>query len=601
MCAAAGRVFCFLAGGGGLAGVTAPSSLWPQAAAQRSSSTVFVDRQTGGAQSAERVLATLRQLVRASLVLVDGRIYSQRSGIPQGSIASALLCCLHYGALDLSLLTNYLACRRPGADALPAAPYAPQAAAAGAVGGGARAGPGENSAGLTQDSPPPPTRGSPPASPTHTHTTRPMRPGPCADAEDTAGGSLLMRLIDDSLCVSTDAPTRDGFLTTMARGFESYGCTTGIAKTRLASSGDPCEPASLAPTPHGGRSHMPSCGETGAGRSHRPSCNDSLLAADSQCSAHGGRAPPRAWPSQASAEVSHPPTAHSAERSAATAAIATAGSVGGAGFNDPQDLRAPGRGPSAVDALGRQYFGWCGLLLNMTTCEVHPDMSRRRSPLSLGVRTPPRSLRQKLRAAVKPQLRAIFVDPTLNSALAVRRNLYHGLLHAISSALASTGRNVATQADFVAAAMRELVGFASRVVRNNQLRCVVAIASSARTSNAGGNGGGVGGRGDGGGGSGGGGGLGGGDGGGGEGAPGPGPAGRPPCSTLVEQPEVEWLAWTALATVLPMALTAGRTAALSRRRAVEASGRVCARSLELLRAAADARSLVTVPPRRGGA
>ena len=32
---------------------------------------------------------------------------------------------------------------------------------------------------------------------------------------------------------------------------------------------------------HGGRSHMPSCGEAGAGRSHRPSCNDSLLAADS--------------------------------------------------------------------------------------------------------------------------------------------------------------------------------------------------------------------------------------------------------------------------------------------------------------------------------
>ena len=43
-----------------------------------------------------------------SLLFLDGQHFVPRAGVPQGSVASALLCCLHYGGLDLAHLARFL-------------------------------------------------------------------------------------------------------------------------------------------------------------------------------------------------------------------------------------------------------------------------------------------------------------------------------------------------------------------------------------------------------------------------------------------------------------------------------------------------------------
>ena len=299
---------------------------------------------------------------------------------------------------------------------------------------------------------------------------------------------MLLRLIDDSLCVSAVERTRDGFLSAMGSGFPRYGGATSVAKTCVASSTAP--PASTADTA------------------------DSVTAA--------------------------------------------AGSLAAAGHNDPRALRAPAQGASATDGRARRYFRWCGLLLNMATCEVHPDMSRRRAHVSIGPRAHKPQLRARMRTAVKAQLRAVFVDPTLNSAVAVRRNVYHGLLHAVSAALAAVGRSAAAHpAGGLIGAVRELIGFAARVVRGNQLRCLGMARAGTPDSRGGGS-----------------------------------AADTPRGSTLVDPSEVAWCAWTALLTALPASCVGMRGDARSRRTRLEVSGQLCAESLQLLRAAADARNLV---------
>ena len=171
-------------GGGGGVGDGGGGGAYGGALAGRLRGALLVDRQSGGAISAEQVGAALRQLVSSSVALVDGRAYVQRSGIPQGAVAGALVCCLHYGALDLSLLATYLS-RLPSTPRLQPQP-------------------------------------APAAAP--------------AAAPATWEGSLLLRLIDDSLCVSAVERTRDGFLSAMGSGFPRYGGATSVAKTCVASS-----------------------------------------------------------------------------------------------------------------------------------------------------------------------------------------------------------------------------------------------------------------------------------------------------------------------------------------------------------------------------
>jgi len=586
-------------GGGQSMGVGSPAPVRgaevgePQLAAMagRSAFNLVVDRQAGGALSAERLLSTLRQLVTSSLVMIDGHLYRQRNGIPQGSIASALLCCLHYGSLDLTLLTTYLSHR-----AMPPPPCQPPARAQG-LSRESSLGTSSTNLPLEPVDPSRAARGQAPSSPTF-----PTGAARDPDSSSRPGAtpskcSVLLRLIDDSLCVSSDVRVRDGFLTTMAHGFVSYGCSTSVAKTRAASGAGR---ASLGRAIHATGTHA----EIGA------ACCGGSVGSNLQC--------------VASCDLPGP--AFSRPTSGASTGFAsedipfrdiTAGSMAVSGLDDAQDPRAAAIGPTACDARGREYFGWCGLLFNMVSCEVHPDMGRRRASLRVPGRAPLSSLRDRMRTAAKPQLRALFVDPTLNSTLTVRRNLNHAFLHAISSALAATGRAAASRhPEVVTSAVAELACFAARVVRNNQRRCLSTAIITPHSCAASTNGAIIASRGA-------------GDldsageasasetrmaanhdgaredqqglphtDGGREWRPaeargsGPHESGLLICSTLVDKLEVEWLAWQALLQSLPAGIPKSRAIARRRRSAIESSGRLCARSLELLREASDPRGLI---------
>lgn len=62
--------------------------------ARRRPASVLVDRQFHTSLQPSHALALLRQHVCESLLFLDGQHFMPRAGVPQGSVASALLCCL---------------------------------------------------------------------------------------------------------------------------------------------------------------------------------------------------------------------------------------------------------------------------------------------------------------------------------------------------------------------------------------------------------------------------------------------------------------------------------------------------------------------------
>ena len=354
-----------------------------------------------------RALSLLRQHVFGNVLLVDGCYYVQRQGIPQGSLISSLLCSVHYGALDHVLLARFLArfC------ALGAAAAAPSQDGIAPCGGGV--------------------------------------------------ASALLRLVDDSLSVTTDGTTHAGFLEAMQRGFPQFGCCINASKTRT---------------------HCP-------------------------------------------------------------AAAAAAARLGGAhGAAQPAN---------PADGAGRRFFAWCGSLINVDSCEVQPDYRRRSAVrcFSARPRLPlARALLDRFRAAVKPKLRRLFVDPQLNSTLTVRRNVFHALVYAFTLGLPAMRHAVAAgQLSGLLRCVNELLTFTARVASSNQRACLGLPALR---------------------------------------------LGRG--STLLESQEVAWLGWKALCAMLPGGLNcATARAARARVRHVESAGSMSGDNLALLGEAAEGRSLVS--------
>ena len=260
--------------------------------------------------------------------------------------------------------------------------------------------------------------------------------------------SGLLRLSDDSLCVSTDVAVSCGFIRALKRGFEPYGCQAQLAKTRTLPAYAPC-----------------------------PKTPSRMV---------GG----------------------------------TCGSV------EAQDSASA----SIRDGHGRRFFNWCGLLLNVHSCEVQPDLRRRggAQTLSSSTRLPARlrvsRLASRMRTAAKNKLFPIFVDPQLNSGLTVRRTVLHALAYAMTLGLACARWVLARKQPAIALrAVTDLIRYTSSMTRRYQRRCISAPSHM--------------------------------DGG----------MGFP--SMLLEHLEVQWLGWAALAMVLPTScIGVGRVAASKRKR-----------------------------------
>ena len=315
--------------------------------------------------------------------------------------------------------------------------------------------------------------------------------------------STLVRLVDDCLAVSTRRSDAAGFVAAMRRGYPDYGCSSNPAKTRV--------------------SWPRSTGGDG-------DCDDLDLDLDGDGDG-----------------------AVQLDAGAAPAAAAPAAA--------PGQGRTAGRGGGlAYDGFGRGYFPWCGSLFAVANGEVCADLRRRgkmhaaevrnlgpglggRMAGAHGASPPLGALLGRMSGALKPKLHRLYLDPQLNSAEAVRRSLFVGLMHAAAFGLACARRLGARNAASVVAALCELLRFASQTARSTQRACLALP-----------------------------------------------PAAMGGCSALVEPAEVAWLGWAAVEALLwhrrsaPLARAVWRRARALRRAAEE----TCTPP----RAAVDARGLV---------
>ncbi|KAL1616097.1 Telomerase reverse transcriptase [Diplodia seriata] len=69
------------------------------------SSTVFVDSVVEQKQSKEEVMRLLTEHVERNIVKIGKKFYRQKTGIPQGSVLSSLLCSFFYAELEADLLS----------------------------------------------------------------------------------------------------------------------------------------------------------------------------------------------------------------------------------------------------------------------------------------------------------------------------------------------------------------------------------------------------------------------------------------------------------------------------------------------------------------
>lgn len=72
------------------------------------SSCLLIDRVVGQKLERCKLLRLLEDHVRRNVVVIDGRCYRQKVGIPQGSVLSTLLCSLFYADLDRRYLRRFL-------------------------------------------------------------------------------------------------------------------------------------------------------------------------------------------------------------------------------------------------------------------------------------------------------------------------------------------------------------------------------------------------------------------------------------------------------------------------------------------------------------
>jgi hypothetical protein len=258
--------------------------------------------------------------------------------------------------------------------------------------------------------------------------------------------SMLIRLVDDSLTVSTRQADAVGFLAAMQRGYPDYGCRSNPAKDRAS------------------------------WRGARPTRAAATAAAAAA----------------AAAATAAATAAAAAATAAATAAAAAAAAPAGAGGEEARG------GDLVHDGFGRAFFSWCGSLLNVASGEVQPDLRRRGRLHASGVRAlggqPLCVLLRRMSGALRPKLHRLYLDPQLNSGVTVRhtlpqpraathsyllspfyqvrRNVFLALLHAASFGLAFSRRVVALRnPDALIELLGDVIRFAASTAHSTQRRC----------------------------------------------------------------------------------------------------------------------------------
>jgi hypothetical protein len=203
---------------------------------------------------------------------------------------------------------------------------------------------------------------------------------------------------------------------------------------------------------------------------------------------------------------------------------------------------------------GGRFHPWCGWLIDVSTLELRPHLTRARASAARDRRPRDRraalagrvALVQGLFRAARPRLHGAFLDPQINSGLTCRRNVLAAILHALLAARVDVRRG---QAEPLVGALQQFLRCVAAYIRLQQRRALMSPPLGTASS------------------------------------------------TLIAGCEVDFLGWAALT-----ALSHHRCATLGRaamrqatRRRVREAGRRCARlsplALPLLRLACDPKGL----------
>ena len=129
-----------------------------------------------------------------------------------------------------------------------------------------------------------------------------------------------------------------------------------------------------------------------------------------------------------------------------------------------------------TDRSGRQFYPWCGWMIDVRTAELRPHLARARAALARAGRPPPSGacpmrMLSLLCKAARPKLHRAFVDPQVNSTLTVRRNVFIALLHALLQARLVT--QTSTPARILATTLSSFLSFVSATATIHQRRAVL--------------------------------------------------------------------------------------------------------------------------------
>lgn len=174
---------------------------------------VFVDALEQRSVPADTLRALLgSHLSHNVLALPDGYAYVQGQGIPQGSILSTGLCNLYFSHMERHEVWPRVAGKLAGA----------AAAASSSCGGcsGAAAGEGDEDDAL------PATLTFPSTAASSSSSSAPAPP-------PAPSSALLLRMVDDFLCVSDSAPLLGAVQETFSEGFPSYNVTLSTHKSQM--------------------------------------------------------------------------------------------------------------------------------------------------------------------------------------------------------------------------------------------------------------------------------------------------------------------------------------------------------------------------------
>eukprot|EP00850_Spirogloea_muscicola_P007663 SM000039S14493 [mRNA] locus=s39:396784:403749:- [translate_table: standard] len=188
----------------------------------RQKCSILIDQGSSRMLTRRHVLQLHHQHVTENVVMLGKSFFRQQVGIPQGSILSPFLCSLFYGHLERHMLLPQLVHEGGTAgtlssemEELPSATMKEQAGY-------------PEAAGIGHEDPLILLAGC---------TIPPSAKQPSCDqasASSRSSAFLLLRLIDDSLFVSTSAAKAASYVELMHRGFEDYGCRANQGKTRVS-------------------------------------------------------------------------------------------------------------------------------------------------------------------------------------------------------------------------------------------------------------------------------------------------------------------------------------------------------------------------------